>query len=134
MNFLDIVPIVGKVLDRLIPDPQAKASAQMELLKLQQAGDFKELEAELQTALAQSEVNKVEAASTNWLVAGWRPYIGWVCGTGLLYQFLIYPILVAYQPKAAQLDMGTLVTLLGGMLGLSGMRTYEKTKGAEGNR
>lgn len=82
----------------------------------------------------QLEVNRVEASSTNWFVAGWRPYIGWICGTGLGYQFIVYPILIAFIPKITQLDMGTLLTLLMGMLGLGGLRTFEKYKGAEGKR
>lgn len=82
----------------------------------------------------QLEINKAEASNPNWFVAGWRPYIGWVCGTGLGYQFLVYPILVAFVPKIVQLDMGTLLTLLMGMLGLGGLRTFEKYKGAEGKR
>ena len=134
MGLLDFLPIIGKVIDRVIPDPQAKAAAQMEMLKLQQAGEFKELDADLQTALAQTKINEAEASSHSWFIAGWRPYIGWICGTGLAYQFLIYPILVAFVPRIVQLDMGTLMTLLAGMLGLGGMRTYEKAKGAEANR
>jgi hypothetical protein len=85
-----------------------------------------ELAAAVSLTLAQLDVNREEAKSTNWFVAGWRPYIGWICGTGLGYQFLIYPILVAFIPKIVQLDMGTLLTLLAGMLGLSGLRTKEK--------
>lgn len=77
----------------------------------------------------QLDINKVEAASPSIFVSGWRPYIGWVCGTGLAYQFLVYPILISYLPKIVQLDMGTLLTLLGGLLGLAGMRTKEKLSG-----
>lgn len=94
----------------------------------------------------QIEVNKEEAKSTDWKIAGWRPYIGWVCGTGLLYQFIFMPIsngliktimmLFDKQPIEVfvSLDISTLVTCLGGMLGLAGMRTYEKRTGAEANR
>ena len=77
----------------------------------------------------QIDTNKVEAANPNVFVSGWRPYIGWICGTGLGYQFLVYPILIAYVPKIQQLDMGTLLTLLGGLLGLGAMRTVEKLNG-----
>ena len=77
----------------------------------------------------QIETNKEEAKNPNIFVSGWRPYIGWICGTGLGYQFLIYPILIAFIPKIVQLDMGTLLTLLLGMLGLGGLRTVEKIKG-----
>lgn len=77
----------------------------------------------------QLDINKVEAASPSLFVAGWRPFIGWICGVGLGYQFLIYPILIGYAPKIQQLDMGTLVTLLGGLLGLGTLRTVEKLNG-----
>lgn len=79
----------------------------------------------------QLDINKAEASNPNWFVAGWRPYIGWICGTGLGYQFLVYPTLIAWLPKIQQLDMGTLLTLLGGLLGLGGLRTYEKINGVE---
>lgn len=88
-----------------------------------------ELAAAVNVVNGQLDINKVEAASTNWFVAGWRPYIGWICGTGLAYQFLVYPILVAFYPAIVQLDMGTLLTLLSGMLGLGALRTFEKTQG-----
>lgn len=84
----------------------------------------------------QADVNKVEAASPNMFVAGWRPFIGWVCGIGLLVQFLVNPIVtwacaLARRPVVfPELDLSTLVTLLFGMLGLGAMRTYEKVNGA----
>jgi Holin of 3TMs, for gene-transfer release len=88
-----------------------------------------ELAAAVMVVQGQIDTNKVEAANPNLFVSGWRPYIGWICGTGLGYQFLVYPILVAYQPNIAQLDMGTLITLLGGLLGLGTLRTVEKLNG-----
>lgn len=112
----------GKLIERLWPDPAQRAAAQLELLKLQQSG-------ELTAISGQLEINKAEAANPNWFVSGWRPYIGWVCGTGLAYQFLVYPNLVAFVPKIQPLDMGTLLTLLTGLLGLGGLRTYEKLQG-----
>lgn len=112
----------GKVIDRLFPDPVQAGAAKRELLKLQQSGELAEI-------TAQTDINKIEAASTSLLVSGWRPFIGWICGAGLGYQFLIYPVAVAYIPKIVMLDMGTLLTLLGGMLGFGYMRTTEKIKG-----
>ena len=93
-----------------------------------------ELAVALALAQGQMATNTAEASNTNWFVAGWRPFIGWICGTGLAYQFLVYPILIAFVPNIVQLDMGTLITLLGGMLGLGAMRTIEKKSGVEGNR
>jgi len=136
-----MTPLIGglldaglKVLDRVLPDPAQKAAAQLELLKLQQAGEFKQLEADLQLALAQTEVNKVEAASADPFKSGWRPAAGWVCVLGLLYQFLLQPLLAwgsVIQGYAAPpvLELGDLYGLLFGMLGLGAYRSFEKTKG-----
>lgn len=83
----------------------------------------------------QIDTNKVEAANPNMFVAGWRPYVGWVCGTGFAIQFVVAPIaewgaaLAGHPVKFPELDIDTLLTLLGGMLGIGGLRTYEKTKG-----
>jgi hypothetical protein len=104
--------VVNTVINKIWPDKTEQEKA--------------ELAGAIALVQGQLEVNKVEAASSNWFVAGWRPYIGWICGTGLGYQFLIYPILVAFVPKIVQLDMGTLLTLLTGMLGIGGLRTFEK--------
>ena len=114
--------IGGKLIDRLWPDPAQRDAAKLELLKLQQSG-------ELAGITGQVEINKIEATNASIFVAGWRPFIGWICGAGLGYQFLVYPILVAFVPKIAQLDMGTLLTLLVGMLGLGAFRTTEKLQG-----
>ncbi len=136
-----MTPIIGglldaglKILDKVLPDPGQKAQAQLELLKLQQAGEFKTLEAALQLALAQTEVNKVEAASADPFKSGWRPAAGWVCVLGLLYQFLLQPLLAwgsTIQGFAAPpvLQLGDLYGLLFGMLGLGAYRSVERVKG-----
>ena len=84
---------------------------------------------------AQIEVNKTEAAHRNVFVAGWRPFIGWVCGAAFAYHFVLQPIFVfalaAYgvSLELPSFDMGALMTVLTGMLGLGGLRTFEKMKG-----
>lgn len=93
------------------------------------------LAADVQSRQAQAEVNKVEAASSNMFVAGWRPGVGWTCGLGLFVQFVIRPFaiwgaaLAGHNITFPELDMGTLITLLFGMLGLGSLRTYEKING-----
>jgi len=83
---------------------------------------------------AQLEVNKVEAGHTSLFVAGWRPFIGWTCGVALCYHFVLQPFLTFLlfsfgQPMdLPQFDMSTLTTILLGMLGLGGMRSFEKVK------
>lgn len=132
MAILDLLGIVGKVLDKIIPDPKAKADALLALQKLQQDGD-------LAVIAGQVDINKVEAASTNLFIAGWRPFIGWICGIGLGYDFLLRPLLtwitalIGKGTAPPSLDTSTLVTLLIGMLGLGGMRTVEKLSNAQGN-
>ncbi len=124
-----LLDIGSKVIDRLWPDPAKAAEAKLELFKMQQSGELAIMANDTALAKMQNDVNVEEAKSSNMFVAGWRPYIGWICGTGLGYQFLIYPVLIAWAPKIVQLDMGTLITLLFGMLGLGVMRTQEKIKG-----
>ena len=93
------------------------------------------LQSDLQRAQMQADTNKAEAASTSMFVAGWRPAVGWVCSIGLLTQFIIAPLatwasgLIGKPVVFPSLDMGTLLTLLLGMLGMGGMRTFEKVNG-----
>lgn len=131
------IPIIDglfKLIDKVIPDPQAKANAQLEMLRMQQAGEFKEIETNLQLALGQLEVNKIEAAAPDAFRGGWRPATGWCGVIGLLYTYLLQPLLTWASsiwgiPAPPPLDMGDLLILLGGMLGLSGMRSLERLKG-----
>ena len=136
-----MTPILGgildaglKILDKVIPDPAAKAAAQLELLKLQQAGEFKALEADLQLALAQTTITEVEAAAPDVFRGGWRPAAGWVCVAGLAYQFLFQPLAAwsggihGWAPPPV-LDLGDLYGLLFGMLGLGAYRSFERLKG-----
>ena len=124
-----VLNIGSQLIDRLWPDQATKDAGKLELLKLAQNGQLAEMNAETQLALGQIEINKEDAKSGNFFQAGWRPYVGWICGTGLAYQFLVYPILVAFVPGIKELDMGTLITLLLGLLGLGGLRTTEKLNG-----
>lgn len=119
----------GQLIDRFWPDQATKDAAKLELLKVAQNGDLAAMQAETQLTLAQLKINEEDAKSGNFWQSGWRPYIGWICGTGLAYQFLVYPILVVFIPEIKELDLGTLLTLLGGLLGLGGLRTAEKLKG-----
>jgi len=109
-------------------DKVANDAAKAELMRMSVAG-------ELQQITGQIEVDKVEAASNSMFVAGWRPYIGWVCGTGLAYQFLFRPLaqmvvdIAGWHAALQALDLGTLMTLLTGMLGMAAARTVDKING-----
>lgn len=126
---------IMKIVDKLIPDPQAKAQAQLQILQMQQAGEFKELDAQLQMAKGQTDTNLAEAANPKLFVSGWRPFIGWICGLGLASQFIVAPFatwaatLIGHPVTFPVLDLGTLMTLLAGMLGLGTLRTTEKING-----
>ena len=77
----------------------------------------------------QAEINKVEAQNRSMFVAGWRPFIGWVCGFAFAFHYIVMPLLLAYTDiKPVEFDTNSLFTVLMGMLGLGGLRTYEKLK------
>lgn len=132
MNPLLLGPLfeLGKgIINRLYPDPTQKAAAELELLKLAQDGD-------LQKILGQLAINAKEAESASWWVAGWRPYVGWICGTGLLYATIIHNLLewlsrVRGWPLPPAVDTDTLIYLLGSLLGVGTLRTIDKIKGVE---
>jgi hypothetical protein len=120
-------PVIGRLID-LIPDPNARAKAQAEaqaqLLEILSKADSD-----------QAETNKAEAANPNLFVAGWRPAIGWVCALSLFYQYigraLITAVFDAFHwqaPVLIGLD-DNLWQLMLGMLGMGGLRTFEKMKG-----
>ena len=83
---------------------------------------------------AQIEVNKIESGSSSLFKSGWRPFVGWTCGVALCYHFVLQPFLtfvlfsIGKPVELAVFDMSTLTTVLFGMLGLGGMRSFEKTK------
>lgn len=78
----------------------------------------------------QSEINKMEAQHRSIFVAGWRPFIGWICGSALLYNFIIRDLIAWVSPDVMPpaIQMDQLITILLGMLGLGGLRTFEKIK------
>ena len=123
-----IGPVTG-ILDKVVEDKDQKAKLAHELATMAD-----KLSHEQQ--LAQIEVNKAEAASGSLFKGGWRPCIGWVCGIAFGYHFVVQPIIIFIValigveiPDLPEFDMSTLLTVLGGMLGIGGLRTYEKQKG-----
>lgn len=130
MNPLLLGPLFdigGKIIERMFPDPQKKAEAELELLKLTQSGD-------LQTVLAQLEINAREAANPSVFVSGARPFILWICGFGFLYAAIGQPLLswlsaIKGWPVPPEVNAEVLMYVLGGLLGLGGFRSYEKVKG-----
>lgn len=120
-----LIPLLGTIIDKIFPDADSASKAKLELLKMEQEGAFKQL-----------DVNKEEAANSSVFVAGWRPFIGWVCGAVFAYTYLLQPLivfLIVYTGhpliELPKLDNSEVMTVLLGMLGLGGLRTYEKVKG-----
>jgi hypothetical protein len=134
VSLLALIPLVGGIIDKVFPDADAAANAKLELMRLAQAGELAQLNAETSLALGQIDTNKVEAANANLFVAGWRPGAGWVCVAGLAYTFLGQPLLawlsaVKGWPVPPLIAGDTLMVLLTGLLGLGGYRSFEKAKG-----
>lgn len=130
MSFLSVfdavTPVVNKILD-FIPDPAQKLAAQQQLMASLQAWDAQQI-----------QVNAVEAGNNNVFVSGWRPFIGWICGSAMAYKFIIQPFLIfilvachsSFDVKLLPiLDWSEMSSVLIAMLGLGGMRTYEKVQG-----
>jgi hypothetical protein len=121
--------IGGKLIDRLWPDPTQAAKAKLELLKMQQEGDLAQITGQL-------EINKEEAASSSVFVAGWRPFVGWGCGFALLYAAIFEPLLrfiatvmCDYKGPFPAIDTMLTLQVLMGMLGLAGLRSFDKSQG-----
>ena len=123
-----IGPVTG-LLDKFIPDADERARLAHEIATMSER-HAQEL------AKGQLEVNKAEAAHKSLFVAGWRPFVGWTCGIALAWHFVGRPLVVfgitvagVDTPELPTFEMESLLTVLLGMLGLGGLRTFEKTKG-----
>ena len=123
-----LLPLIGNVLDRVIPDKNANQKAKREIEKSL-------VDNANQLLLAQTETNKTEAAHQNLFVAGWRPAIGWSCALGIFWLFIGHPMAtwVAHLDGSAEtlptIDSEILLELTLAMLGIAGLRTFEKLKG-----
>jgi len=127
-----IASLVGPVsglLDKVITDKDQAAKLAHEIATMSERHTQEAL-------IAQLEINKAEAASGSFFKGGWRPAVGWCCAIAFAYHFVIKDLIVfgaafagAELPELPEFDMGTLLTVLGGMLGIGGLRTYEKQKG-----
>ena len=120
-------PIVNKFVDR-IPDGNERASAKESL-------ERELVEAANSAMLAQTEINAVEAQHKSIFVAGWRPFIGWVCGVGIAWSMVVQPVaqwaMIAWGDgtELPTIDTSYLMELVTAMLGMSGLRTFEKMRG-----
>lgn len=121
-------PIVDKALD-LIPNGNERARAKEQL-------ETSLLSAVESAAKAQAETNTAEAKHKSIFVAGWRPFIGWVCGVSIAWSLMVQPMVIwALHLNGVDvstmpvIDTDQIYQMLMGMLGLGGLRTFEKVKG-----
>lgn len=136
----DVIKTVGGLISRVIPDKAAADAAKAQLSSMALAGQLNEEMAELvAVTAAQTDINKVEASSKSLFIAGWRPFVGWVCGTGLAISCIIAPLftwlatLAGHPVVFPKLDDPVLQSTLAGMLGLGHIsRTIEKIQGVVG--
>ena len=120
---------VTSLLDKFIEDKDQKAKLAHEIATMSERHIQEQV-------MGQLEINKAEAQHRSIFVAGWRPFIGWTCGIALAWHFVIAPVVIfgagyagVTLPDLPTFDMNSLMTVLLGMLGLGGLRTYEKSKG-----
>ena len=118
------------IIRRVWPDPAEQDKALLQLREMEQEGD-----------LAQLAVNLQEAQHESLFVAGWRPFVGWVCACAFAYAFILQPFLIFLGvfwgrdlSALPSLEVGTMMPVLMGMLGLGWMRSHEKQKGVNKNR
>lgn len=121
---IPLLQLGSSLIERWIPDKAAQAKAEMDLLKMAGEQDF-------QSTIKQIEVNIQEAQHQSIFVAGWRPFVGWICGLGLAYQAILHNLIewlsgIYGFPVPPAPDSDVLIYVLGGLLGLGALRTYEK--------
>lgn len=130
----DTVKAIGDTVDNLFTSDEERMEKQNELLKSTREYNYQENKLIAEQNKAQTEVNKVEAGNSSLFVAGWRPAIGWVGAIALFYQFIAYPLMLWIpwsNPPPEPMDYTMLYTLITGMLGIAGLRSYDKAKGTE---
>lgn len=135
----NIASLANTILSRVLPDKAAQNEAKAKILEMQVSGEIaatmQELQSNAAATAAQTTTDNTEAGSSNLFVSGWRPFIGWICGAALGYNFIFRPLLTyttlcfGGHFTAPPLEMASLNQLLFGMLGLATMRTVEKVQG-----
>jgi len=133
----DTVKVVGDTLEKLFTNDDAREKA-LEMQKAQQAYDLEIAKLDAQGITQQTDINKIEAVNPSLFVSGWRPFVGWVCACALAYVAILEPLVrfvatVGFKYTGGFPVIDTTITLqvLLGMLGLSGMRSFDKLKGTD---
>lgn len=121
---IDAVSAVGNVVDQLFTNDEERAQAEIVMAKIRQ-----------KPHILQAEINRVEAGHRSLLVAGWRPFIGWVCGLGFLWAFLLHPLfvwivlLMGLDLTPPDIVTDNMMELVLALLGLGALRSAEKMTG-----
>ncbi|VAX03463.1 hypothetical protein MNBD_GAMMA20-2079 [hydrothermal vent metagenome] len=127
----DVVKSVGDTLDNLFTSDEERLEAEREVMKARRNFDYLENKLVAEQNVAQMAVNKQEAKG-NGFQSGWRPAIGWIGAVTLAYQFIVYPLLLWTLDDASkappQMDSSMMFTIITGMLGIAGMRSFDKLK------
>ena len=135
MAFAAFLPLISKVVDLVIPDPNKAAEAKLKAAEMAQKGELAVLDAELKLAMGQLEINKEEAKNPSLWVSGWRPFVGWVGASGLAYAAILEPLarfvatLSGYTGAFPLLDTTITMQILFAILGVGGLRSFDKVKG-----
>lgn len=130
-----LIPILGSVLDKIIPNTAERERAKAEITLKLAENETEILKLFAAQDQGQIEINKEEAKSNSLFVSGWRPAVGWICAFGCAWAFVLKPVLewaVKLAGSTAALPVfqtGELMSLLMGLLGMGTLRTYEKFKG-----
>ena len=136
MSLLAFLPIIGKIIEKVIPDPVAAAAAKQAAFDSALKGELAYLDADMKLALGQMAINQEEAKDPSLFKSGWRPAVGWLCVAGFAYMTILRPVLPwlltvagVQVPPLPAIDTAEIGALLFGLLGLGGMRTAERIKG-----
>ncbi|MBD3292988.1 MAG: hypothetical protein GF393_08700 [Armatimonadia bacterium] len=137
-EILGFAEIANNILDKFVEDKGAEAKREAQTLKAQIEAAAARYEAEHAERLAQIKVNEEQAAHPSMFVAGARPFVIWVGGVAFAYVLIVRDLLVltvGMDPSTLPtIDTGLLVTVLGGVLGLGGLRSWEKSRGVDTKR
>lgn len=123
-----IASVADSLIERVWPDPEKQAEAKLKVAELAQKGDLAELNAYVQIVTAQLKVNEAEARTGSKFIAGWRPFIGWVCGFGIAGDIFLFSIIEAFWDA---FERPVTAPLYGIAMGMLGLRTWDKWKGTD---
>jgi len=147
VTFSALAGVAKGLISRVWPDPVQQAEQLNKLAEIEQRGNLAELQAHVDLTTKQLDINIAEAKHSSVFVAGWRPFIGWVGGGAMAYQFIVYPLLIwAWAIVQANggipegvnpppvLETGALFSIVTGMLGVGAMRSHDKKHGVDTKR